>query len=270
MVRQRRPHSTATSSTPPSRAGDRRGAGGADAGQDITAQLLRLIQERRLAPGDRLPSERALAVGLGVSRPALRESLATLEAMRVIARRPNSGIYLAERDSPPSFESVVLRSTLGLPLETETIVQSMEVRNLLELHAVDLACRRRTGDDLAHLQAIVGRTRMRLAEGRSIIDLDEAFHLGVVAAAHNPVFLQVVHGFYRLSAPRREVYFADLRRCSRSHREHQAILKAIRARDSDAAQAAMHRHIHEGFWSSVLKQRAPGGLIQITLPRAAP
>ena len=270
MVRQRRPHPTVASSKSPSRAGDRRDASTAEAGQDITAQILRLIQERRLAPGDRLPSERELAVHLGVSRPSLRESLATLEAMRVIARRPNSGIYLAERDSPPSFESVVLRSTLGVPLDTETIVQSMEVRNLLELHAVDLACKRRTGDDLVHLQAIVERTRMRLAERRSIIDLDEAFHLGVVAAAHNPVFLQIVHAFYRLSKPRRGVYFADLKRCSRSHREHQAILRAISARDLGAARAAMYRHIHEGFWSSVLKQRAPDGLIQITLPDHAP
>lgn len=269
MARKLRPVSTLASPRSPSSAGTRRGAGVAEGGQDITAQILRLIQERQLAPGDRLPSERVLAQRLAVSRPALRESLATLEAMRLIARRANSGIYLADRDSPPSFESVVLRSSLGLPLETETIVQSMEVRNLLELHAVDLACKRRSAADIAHIQAIVERTRLRLAERRSIIDLDEAFHLGVVAAAHNPIFLQIVHAFYRLSKPRRDVYFAEMKRCSRSHREHQIILKAIEARDSRAARAAMYRHIHEGFWSSVLKQRAPHDLIRIKLPTFA-
>ncbi len=224
--------------------------------ESVTGQILRFIEVRHLAPGDRLPSERELAQRLNVSRPALRESLAALEAMRVIARRPNSGIYLAAPGSHPSFESVVLRSDLGLTLDADTIRHSMEVRNLLELQAVDLACMRRDAADLEHLDSIVAETRARLAQQRSIIDLDEAFHLGVVAASKNPVFVQIVHAFYRLSMVRREVYFSDLKRCQRSHREHQAILRAIRARDAGKARQAMHGHIHEGFWRSLLKHSA--------------
>lgn len=225
-------------------------------GDSVTSQVLRFIEERHLAPGDRLPSERELALRLNVSRPALRESLAALEAMRVIVRRRNSGIYLAAPGSHPSFESVVLRSDLGLTLDADTIRHSMEVRNLLELQAVDLACARRDAADLDHLESIIADTRARLAQERSIIDLDEAFHLGVVAASKNPIFAQIVHAFYRLSLVRRQVYFADLKRCQRSHREHQAILRAIRARDSDKARRAMHVHIHEGFWRSLLKHSA--------------
>ncbi|MBK8323016.1 MAG: FadR family transcriptional regulator [Betaproteobacteria bacterium] len=173
----------------------------------MTARVLQLIQERRLDPGGRLPSERELALVLRVSRPALRESLATLEAMRMIVRRPNSGIYLAERDSPPSFESVVLRSDLGLPLDREMVVSSAEVRQLLEVHAVELACHRRSDADLSALRAVLAQTRTCLREGNSIIDLDGAFHLGIVAATRNAVFVQIVHAFYRLSRPRRETYF---------------------------------------------------------------
>lgn len=223
--------------------------------EGVTAQILGLIQETKLVAGDRLPSERELAQRLNVSRPALRESLAALEAMRIIARRPNSGIYLAKQDSPPSFESVVFRSELGLPLDLDTIMHSIEVRNLLELQAVTLACERHTVEDLAQLVDLVEQTRMRLREGGSIIDLDEAFHLAIVAAAHNPVFLQIVHAFYRLSRLRREVYFSEPRRCRRSHREHQAIAAAIAARDAGAAREAMYGHIHEGFWGALVKQR---------------
>lgn len=220
----------------------------------VTGQVLRFIEEHHLSAGDRLPSERDLSTQLDVSRPALRESLATLEALRLITRKPNSGIYLAGLNAYPSFESVVLRSNHGLPLDRDTIVHSMEVRNLLELQAIDLACERRTVADLAQLASIVEQTGQRLAEKRSILDLDEAFHLGVVAASHNPVFVQIVHSFYRLSIVRRRVYFSDLRRCRRSHREHQAILRAIDARDTVAAREAMRRHIHEGFWRSILRK----------------
>jgi GntR family transcriptional repressor for pyruvate dehydrogenase complex len=221
----------------------------------VTARILDLVQQRKLAPGDRLPSERELAQQLHISRPALRESLAALEAMRIVARRAHSGIFHAESGSPPSFESVVFRSELGLPLDVKTIAHSMEVRNMLEVHAVELACLRHTAADLDHLRAIVERTRVRLREGGTIMDLDEEFHFAVVSAAHNPVFLQVVHAFYRLSRERRDVYFSDMKRCRRSHREHRAIVEAIAIRDGARARRAMHAHIEEGFWASVVKQQ---------------
>ncbi|MFO1198591.1 MAG: FCD domain-containing protein [Burkholderiaceae bacterium] len=233
-------------------------AGRSEVFDRIAGQVLGFIQDHRLGPGDRLPSEREFALRLNVSRPALRESLATLEAMRVIARRPNAGIFVAGDGASPSFESMVLRGGLGLPLDPATVIQSLEVRNLLELQAVDLACERRTDENLAHLDAILASTRARLREGGSIIDLDEAFHLGVVAATGNPVFVQIVQAFYRLSKLRREVYFSDLGRCRRSHRQHTAILRAIAARDRAAAREAMHAHIHEGLLRSLVEQ--PGAV----------
>jgi len=224
---------------------------------NVTGRILSFVGERRLEPGDRLPSERELAERFGVSRAALRESLATLEAMRVIERRPNSGIYLARRDAPPSFESLVLRSDLGLPVDASTIMQSMEVRNVLELHAIELACARRTDEDIGQLGEILEQTRRLLDTRQSIIDLDESFHLAIVAATHNNVFAQIVHAFYRLSRLRREIYFSDLKRCQRSYREHRAILHAIQARDAGRGAQLMRRHIHEGFWRSALKVSQP-------------
>ncbi|MBL0141819.1 MAG: FadR family transcriptional regulator [Betaproteobacteria bacterium] len=214
-----------------------------------------MIQDRRIEPGNRLPAERELAHFLQVSRPALRESLATLEAIRVIVRRPYSGIYLAQRDAPPSFESVVLRSNLGLPMDAGMVVNSMEVRNVLEVQAVDLACQRRTEADLAHLAVIMEQCHDYLRRGRSIIELDEAFHIGIVNATRNPVYAQIVHAFYRLSRPRREVYFSDPGRCRRSCREHDAILRAIVARDSPVARRLMHRHINGGLRRALLNAR---------------
>jgi len=215
----------------------------------ITAGILQFIANRKIPPGSRLPSEREWVQTLGVSRPALRESLARLEATRVIVCRPNSGIYLAEQDSPPSFESVVLRSDLGLPLDRETIINSLEVRKILEIQAVELACERHSPADAKRLNEIIERTRARLRNDETIIDLDEAFHLAIVEASRNPVFFQIVHSFYRLSKLRREVYFSDLARGRRSCREHAVIMRAILARDPAAARKAMQRHIDEGLLS---------------------
>ena len=46
--------------------------------EDIVANLLSLIRERELRPGDKLPPERELAAMMQVSRPSLREALRAL------------------------------------------------------------------------------------------------------------------------------------------------------------------------------------------------
>jgi GntR family L-lactate dehydrogenase operon transcriptional regulator len=62
----------------------------------VAAQLRVLVDEQQLQPGDRLPSERALAVQLGVSRTALREAIAQLGSQGLLVARVGGGTYVAE------------------------------------------------------------------------------------------------------------------------------------------------------------------------------
>jgi GntR family transcriptional repressor for pyruvate dehydrogenase complex len=65
--------------------------------EQIAGRLTAKIRSGRLAPGDRLPSERELAKALGVSRPSVREAVAFLQNQRVIETRPGSGSFVAVR-----------------------------------------------------------------------------------------------------------------------------------------------------------------------------
>ena len=67
--------------------GDRRQA------EPLKALLKRSINSAA-RPSVRLPGERELASSLGASRTAVREVLGMLEVLRVIQRRPQSGIYV--------------------------------------------------------------------------------------------------------------------------------------------------------------------------------
>ncbi len=71
---------------------------GAPAHQLIEQWLTRLISQRKLLVGDKLPAEGGLADGLGVSRMTLRQALATLEAKGLLQRRRgrNGGTFIAE------------------------------------------------------------------------------------------------------------------------------------------------------------------------------
>lgn len=56
--------------------------------------LTKLIESRKLAPGDRLPSEIKLAKQFGVSRPILREAYRLLERDGLIIVRGGAGTFL--------------------------------------------------------------------------------------------------------------------------------------------------------------------------------
>jgi GntR family transcriptional repressor for pyruvate dehydrogenase complex len=66
--------------------------------EDIVKQIMDSIKSGELKPGDKLPTERELAKMVGVSRPALREALKTLEALAIIEIVHCSGIYVREPD----------------------------------------------------------------------------------------------------------------------------------------------------------------------------
>ena len=216
-----------------------------DAVRQTTARIIELINVRGYEPGERLPSERDLAEKFNVSRAVLREALSVLHTTGMVERRPNSGLFLQHAIEQSSFEATVLQSELGLPLDRAVIEQSMEVRRILELEAVRLACARHREDDLVRLEAILNETGQRIAMRENIVDLDEKFHLAIAAATRNTVFAQIVNGFFRSSRKRRQHYFAKIDRRKKSHEEHKKIFDAIRRADADAAYTAMMAHLGE-------------------------
>ena len=65
----------------------------------IIPQLLQLIEELALRPGERLPGERELAARLGWSRNTLREALTLMASRGQLEIRPRQGIFLGGSDS---------------------------------------------------------------------------------------------------------------------------------------------------------------------------
>lgn len=209
----------------------------------VVNDLVAFIQKRGYEPGERLPSERDLTTRFAVGRGVIREALAFLEASRFIERRRNSGVFLAAEMDQVSLETLVLYSKLGIALDQRTLVECMEVRKILELQAVAIACERRTDSDLAALRSILARSEAALATGVSIADLDHEFHMAIFRATQNDIFLRVVTPFYLMSRQRRNAFFAEIGHGRTSHGHHVALVEAIEARNAAAATELMNSHI---------------------------
>jgi DNA-binding FadR family transcriptional regulator len=239
--------------------GGLRSRGREDERSDLIGRLLTFVAERRLEAGERLPSERELAERFDVGRNAVREAIAVLETVRMVERRPNSGIYLRAVERDGSLEALVLRADLGVPLTAAEVTELIDLRRILELQGTELACERRQDEDLRRIAAALERSAQSIAAGENFADADAGFHLAVAAATRNRLFLRVVNSFYLLYRTRRHHYFADGSRAGGSHAQHRAMFDAIAAGDAEKAVALMRGHLKgaESYWLELLQRSPP-------------
>jgi DNA-binding FadR family transcriptional regulator len=112
----------------------------------------------------------------------------------------------------------------------------LEVRHAIEVRAAALAAERRTTADLAAMDAIMERRRQAVldGDGPAFIDADVDFHCAVVAAAHNPLLVELYDGLVEtLRASIEHPGAADVLAA-----EHDAVLDAVRSGDPAVAATA--------------------------------
>ena len=222
-------------------------------------RIIDFAHTHALQAGERFPAERNLAQTLGVSRNALREALATLESLRVVELRPNSGVYLRALASESSFEATVLLAELGNAPGAAEVRETIEVRAALERQAIALACARRTPDDLARLTRISLDTGAVIAAKGNIVECDQAFHLALANASHNSVLVRMLNAFYCLTLERRRVYFANPKRGLASCDQHNQLIAAIEKRDVARAVKLIDAHLSNAqvYWKEALNVPMP-------------
>lgn len=206
---------------------------------EVVRQLTDLLTAGQFAPGSRLPPERALAERLGVGRSAVREALAALEVLGIVAVRPGSGTYI--RDSM----SELLPTTLswGLMLAADHTGQLSEVRSGLEVQAATLAAVRGSEEDLEDLRSHLEAMEASLDDLPGFVQADARFHLRVARASGNAALsdlLQTIRSLLRVWVER---HLRDREQAATAAREHRAVYEAIAARDPAAAERAMRDHM---------------------------
>ncbi len=205
----------------------------------VAEQIRSLIASGEYKPGDRIPSERDLALKLGVGRPAIREALRELKAHGLLASgRGAQGTTVTNRPNPSFSEPMAPLLGQG----AERIVELMEVRSAVEIEAAGLAARRATLQDIHRLSTLVADS-----EGILTPEEDIAFHAAIADATHNPLFERVIQGPVDLlhdhMAAILEAYYEEPGGAVALHQQHDAIRQAIRSGDEVKARQAMRKHL---------------------------
>jgi GntR family transcriptional repressor for pyruvate dehydrogenase complex len=125
------------------------------------------------------------------------------------------------------------------------LAEVLEVRELIEPGIARRAALRATPEHVSELEALLERQRECIAQGRSFVEEDTAFHYTLARAADNHILLRLHNVILDLLRESRQSYLHVPDRPQTSLRGHEAILGAIKARDPEAAYDASLAHISE-------------------------
>ena len=209
--------------------------------EDVVAQIRALIDDGRLKQGDQLPTERELSETFRVSRATIREAIRTLESAKLVQSRQGDGTYVLASNE----ETLVQTLAAVLFNEKDTIYDIFYVRKIIEPHVAELAAENATPGEIKELATLIMEHEESIAEGKSVMKYDSAFHGLLARMSKNPIMERLLSALVDLFEQTRGEYLQNDERAKKSFIGHHEVFTAIKNRDCTAARRAMRRHLEE-------------------------
>jgi DNA-binding GntR family transcriptional regulator len=176
--------------------------------------------------GGSLLSEGAIADEVGVSRTPVREAFIRLEAEGLLQLYPKRG-------------------ALVVPVSADEAQHVMETRLLVERHAIERVIRREIRvTESVRTSLAIQDALAATGEVTEFVEADREFHRIFVAAAGNPILLQL-HDSLRDRQSRMGLVAIsrDAGRLTEILEEHQQLAEAVLAHDIGHAREVIDRHL---------------------------
>ena len=210
----------------------------------VFERLREMVASGELAPGDTVPSERALMAQFGVGRPAVREALQLMQSKGLITIAHGERSRVNALTAGVAFNQLDDIAKLLLSSEPNNIDHLKQIRHILELGTVRLAAQKCTAEDANELADLIEFQREKLGDAEGFMKADVAFHARVAQIAGNPLIHTITemmltwlfeyHSTLLLWSGREETTLA----------EHSEIVQHLRANAADEAVSAMENHLN--------------------------
>ncbi|MBP0456913.1 FadR/GntR family transcriptional regulator [Streptomyces montanisoli] len=213
--------------------------------EDAQAHIKQLILDRRLAPGDALPTETELTKLLDISRNSVREALKALQAMRIVDIRHGFGTYVGSLSLDSLAEGIAFRAAVRHHQGEAGLYELMAVREALETGLISSIAGALPPGDLASLRSIVDTMRQEAEQGGVAPATDRAFHSTLYGTLGNHLLSEVLDAFWSaMNQVRAELHGGPSDPLS-TWKQHQAIVTALETGDRQRAAETMHRHFDD-------------------------
>ncbi len=205
-------------------------------GRSAYERVLAQIRSGELRPGDRL-TETDIAQRLRISRTPVREAIRQLEADGLVAHVPRVG--------------ATVRS-----LDYSEVMELYEMRTVLESTAALMATRAASDIEISELEEINADLAEAIGDAPRAYELNRMFHETLAKAAKNRFLIKSMGALQKALLILGTSTLAEQTRAREAVGEHAAVLKALRARDGAAAEAAMRAHLEASHRARLRQLRA--------------
>ncbi|MBQ7942881.1 MAG: GntR family transcriptional regulator [Lachnospiraceae bacterium] len=204
--------------------------------RDVVFNTLRqAILTGEMKPGERL-MEIHLANKLGVSRTPIREAIRKLELEGLVIMIPRRGAEVAQ-------------------ITWKNLKDVLEVRKVLDVLAIELACERMTREELAQLKTACEEFEAATItqDATVIAKADVALHDIIVASTRNDRLIQLVNNLAEQMYRYRFEYIKDMSQHHILVEEHNAMYQSILQKDKESAAAVVRKHV-DNQEEAIIKQ----------------
>ncbi len=217
---------------------------------DVFEQLLDQIVHGKMAPGDKLPAERALCELLQVNRGAVREALKRLSQMGLIATQHGEGTRVLDYRESSSLELLPrLLFKSGGEIDLAVVRSLMELRAAMAPDIARLCARRGAAEASAALADNVARMRQRRGDLPALQTLALDFWDVLVRGSDNIAYQLAFNSLRVVYDGNREELAGVLAEELEDLESYQAIAEAVAGGDDVRAKQAATALIERGTGS---------------------
>jgi GntR family transcriptional repressor for pyruvate dehydrogenase complex len=201
----------------------------------VFSRLVEDVLSGRYEPGEKLPTQRALAAELDVNMASVREAVKRLEQLGLVEVRHGDAMRVTDWRTSGGLDVIAHVLFAAGGLDHEMLGQVMEARRLMLAEAARLAAERRDDEQARRLEALAERIA-DAPDDAAAQALDFAFFSELVEAAGNVVLVLVMNSIRRIYFARGEL-FASIVQIPRDSYGRAA--RAIKRRQPDVAARAV-------------------------------
>ncbi|MCI8650721.1 MAG: FadR family transcriptional regulator [Anaerotruncus sp.] len=205
----------------------------------VEQQIITMIKENNMKPGDRIENEYDLARRLNVGRGTLREAIKALASRNVLLVRQGAGTFVAPMPGIPN-------DPLGLTFakhDRRLALDLLEVRLILEPEIAAMAAACATEQEMKRIESQCDKAQRLIERGESYQQEDVEFHYRLAQASHNQVISTLVPIIHSSALLNIDLTRDELK--EDTIRYHRELVRCVRARDAQGAKYAMILHLAE-------------------------
>lgn len=205
----------------------------------IMKQIKDIVKSGELKRGDKLPSERELALRLNVSRTSVREAIKALETLGLVESKHGGGNYIKN-----DFEDILLEPlSIAFMLLGSNNSEILELRRVIEPEVASMAAKNITENEIKELENIIEKLS-KTTDSKICASLDKEFHYVIAKASKNHLLSTIVFSVSSLIEEyidESKMYEIDREKVIN---DHKIILEAIISHDSKKAFIESKNHLN--------------------------